>query len=211
MAEVDGDGDAQQAADFDAIMATRTDVYASGPLCWGPLQWMSLHQMARGYPQKPSAEKQAAVRAYVIALIDLLPCSICAVHWKAVAPTVNTESRNAFLRWTIDVHNKVNKRTGKPVLTYPEALDTILNTCKDNCLSISTVDRDKGSKTKHHHHHHNGGKSRTSMYIISAVIALLFVTLLVLLLVAGVRGQRHAKLEKGKASVLSLSSKTVDA
>lgn len=114
--------------------------HASGPLCWGPLQWMTLHQMARGFPKtNPSKAKQDAAKAYVLALVDLLPCSLCAMHWKDIAPTVQTDSRHNFLKWTIDVHNAVNKRTNKKVLSYKEAVDAITGACKDNCLSINTV------------------------------------------------------------------------
>ena len=124
---------------FEEAIAAKGDFYATGPMCWGPVQWIALHQMARGYPlHSPAPEKQAAAKAYVIALADLLPCSICATHWRAIAPTIDTSSRNAFLKWTIDVHNSVNKRTKKAVLSYREAIDTIIFQCVDNCLSIST-------------------------------------------------------------------------
>jgi hypothetical protein len=111
--------------------------YASGPACWGPLQWMTMHQMARGYPDNPAADTQAALKAYMVSLGEILPCKRCAMHWKDVAPTVQTDSRDSFLKWTIDVHNSVNKRTGKEVLSYAKAIATIMGHCKDNCLSIS--------------------------------------------------------------------------
>ena len=190
---------AKELKDFATIMSTRSDVYASGPMCWGPLQWMAMHQMARGFPHNPTPEKQAAVKAYMVALVDLLPCSICAMHWGQIAPHVRTESRNAFLKWTIDVHNKVNKRTGKPVLTYPQALDTILNSCKDNCLSISTL------KTKLHDSnvksHTNTNSSKTLVYILSAICALLFITLVVLLFVSYAKSPKLSTLNSSKADM----------
>lgn len=122
------------------IMKDEHYFHASGPLCWGPLQWMTLHQLARGYPrQNPSPEKQAAAKEYVMALIELLPCSICASHWKQIAPSVQTGSRTEFLKWTIDVHNMVNLRKGRPALSYADAVKEIIGHCKNNCLSVDTT------------------------------------------------------------------------
>lgn len=110
---------------------------ASGPSCWGPLQWMTLHQIARGYPREnPTEEQKKAARDYVMSLIWLLPCSICGQHWKEIAPTVRVDNRNEFLKWTIDVHNAVNARNGRKVLSYADAIQTIQSTCKNNVLAV---------------------------------------------------------------------------
>jgi hypothetical protein len=93
---------------------------ACGPRCWGPLQWMALHQMLRGF--QPTPERQAALRSHVQTLADVIPCSICSNHWRAIAPTIDTSSRDAALKWSIDVHNAVNKRLHKPELSYEQAI-----------------------------------------------------------------------------------------
>lgn len=108
---------------------------ATGPACWGPLQWMALHQMLRGYPvSAPSEEKQAALRQYVTAMAEVIPCSKCSSHWKQLAPTVKTGSRYEALKWSIDAHNTVNKRLHKPVLTYAEAVQDMNSRCANNVL-----------------------------------------------------------------------------
>ena len=206
MADAGDDDDAKQLQEFETVMETRSDMYASGPLCWGPLQWMAMHQMARGYPHRPSPEKQAAIKAYMVALVDLLPCSICSTHWKAIAPTVKTESRHAFLKWTIDVHNKVNKRTGKPVLDYSAALDTIHASCQDNCLSSISTLRKETSGHKQHHHQHDGASGRhpqkTLLYVFSAIIVLL---LLLVLLLTILQCKSHVKIT-GKTKPIHTTS-----
>ena len=109
---------------------------ATGPMCWGPAQWTALHQMLRGYPrQAASPEKQRALRQYVEALADLLPCSICATHWRQLAGTVDTADRFHALKWSIDAHNTVNARLGKPVLSYADAVKTLQAQCPKNQLS----------------------------------------------------------------------------
>jgi hypothetical protein len=94
-----------------------------GPPCWGPVQWLALHQMLRGYPEQPSDAKRTALAAYVTALADVLPCESCSGHWRALLAQspVDTSSRTAALKWSIDAHNTVNKRLGKPVLSYDDA------------------------------------------------------------------------------------------
>ena len=59
------------------------------------------------------------------ALASLLPCAKCAGHFRKLVPTMDTRSKAAFIRWTIDVHNVVNARLRKPVLSYPDALHSI--------------------------------------------------------------------------------------
>lgn len=101
-----------------------------GPRCWGPLQWQTLHQLLRGF--EPTPDKRQALEAYVGALVHLLPCDTCAQHWSSLSRTVDTSSRTAALKWSIDAHNAVNARLGKPVLTYAEAVEAITRVCPDN-------------------------------------------------------------------------------
>ncbi len=73
---------------------------------------------------------------YMTSLAEIMPCSLCANEWRQIAPTVAsaTDSRYTALKWTIDVHNAVNKRLHKPVLTYAEAVDAIKSACPGNVL-----------------------------------------------------------------------------
>ena len=114
-------------------------VDASGPSCWGPVQWAALHQMLRGYPREAaSTEKQEALKAYVNGLAGLIPCNACAQHWKTFAATVQTENRHDALKWSIDAHNAVNARLGKRVYTYAEALQMIETQCAGNVYTCTS-------------------------------------------------------------------------
>lgn len=118
--------------------ALRTTFGASGPACWGPVQWMALHQIARGYPREnPSEAKRQALVQYVTALADLLPCSFCGDHWRKLAPSIAsaTGSRYEALKWTIDAHNSVNARLKKPVLTYEQAVQSMQDRCPGNVFT----------------------------------------------------------------------------
>jgi hypothetical protein len=99
---------------------------------------MALHQMARGYPREsPTDQQKTALVSYVTSLGDLLPCSFCAKHWRELAPSVAqaTGSRHDVLKWTIDVHNAVNARLHKPVLTYAQAVEDMEARCPGNAFS----------------------------------------------------------------------------
>ena len=89
----------------------------------GPSLWKAIHNITRVYV--PTPEKEAALKAFISALAVLLPCSVCAQHFQALAPTVQTDTSVAALKWGIDVHNLVNKRLNKPVLSYSEAVKAI--------------------------------------------------------------------------------------
>ena len=105
----------------------------TGPSCWGPMQWMALHQMLRGYPlEKASQDKQDGLRQYVLAMASVIPCERCSSHWRQLAPTVRTENRYEALKWSIDAHNTVNRRLQKPVYTYAQALDLLKGQCPNN-------------------------------------------------------------------------------
>jgi hypothetical protein len=125
--------------DTPPALVTGTDVHAledaltgTGPLCWGPVQWMALHQLMRGFPVAPSEDRRRGLAQYVTAMADVIPCPSCSEHWRALARTVRTDNRLEALKWSIDAHNTVNKRLGKPVYTYAQAASMLNAACAGN-------------------------------------------------------------------------------
>lgn len=122
--------DANDAADvelahLDALYA----VHPGSAACWGKRQWELLHQYVAAYPDKPTPEHEHALREYVLALMLLLPCTACGRHWSQLAPSVQTTSRRAAIKWAVDAHNAVNRRLNKPVLSYQEAAAAVRAMC----------------------------------------------------------------------------------
>ena len=101
-------------------------------MCWGPVQWMALHQLMRGFPVAPSEARRKGLEQYVTALADVIPCPSCSEHWRDLARTVRTDGRVQALKWSIDAHNTVNKRLGKPVYTYAQAARALTAACDGN-------------------------------------------------------------------------------
>ena len=86
------------------------------PEAWGPSTWRCLHAVAEGAPDSPSPEERIALRAFVDALPELLPCAKCRRHLRelyarGLRPRV--ESREALSRDLWELHNAVNAALGK--------------------------------------------------------------------------------------------------
>lgn len=102
----------------------------SGPNVWGPHGWRFIHFITLAYPNNPTSEQKLKYKNFFISLGDVLPCHICAAHYKKnliEIPLSDTvlSSRNNMINWAIDIHNKVNESKNKPILSYDEALKHI--------------------------------------------------------------------------------------
>lgn len=102
------------------------------PPVWGPFFWHTIHLVAIGYPRTPTYTDKKCAKEFYESLAFLLPCAVCRDHYKehlSTSPlTPFLDSRTDLIRWTVDIHNKVNKTLGKrewsleEVLTYYERL-----------------------------------------------------------------------------------------
>jgi hypothetical protein len=102
------------------------------PTVWGPFFWHTIHIVALGYPKNPTYTDKKCAKEFYESLTFLLPCAVCREHYKGhlsknpLTPFLDT--RKDLLKWTIDIHNAVNKMLGKPewtedeVITYYEKL-----------------------------------------------------------------------------------------
>jgi uncharacterized protein (DUF2236 family) len=96
------------------------------PDVWGPPFWRAIHYAALGSPERPTPEDRRAFAAWLSALPTVLPCQACADHFSELLrrepPTdERMSSVDALFRYTVDLHNHVNARLGKPQLTVQQA------------------------------------------------------------------------------------------
>ena len=87
---------------------------------WGKSGWKFLHAITYAYPDQPSKEDKAAMSNLFQLLCLVLPCKKCQEHWaenlKKYPVEPHLDSRESLTKWLIDMHNRVNQQTGKPVV-----------------------------------------------------------------------------------------------
>jgi hypothetical protein len=96
------------------------------PETWGPFFWNTIHIAALGYPGEPSHSHKKAAKEFFESLQVLIPCPICRDHYKvhlAKYPILpHLDRRRDLFRWTLLLHNEVNKSLNKPQFTEEESL-----------------------------------------------------------------------------------------
>ena len=95
------------------------------PDIWGPPLWYQMHMKTFDYPTRPTPQDKDNIREYFRGIINVLPCETCKEHYIEFLQKrpirYQYESRDNLINWLIDLHNEVNSRTGKKVLSYKEA------------------------------------------------------------------------------------------
>ena len=96
------------------------------PDTWGPFFWHTIHIVALGYPAEPSHAHKKAAKEFYESLRILIPCPICKDHYnehlEKYPLTPHLDRRTDLFRWTILLHNEVNKVLGKPIFTETQVI-----------------------------------------------------------------------------------------
>ena len=96
------------------------------PAVWGPIFWMTIHIVALGYSDNPSYSEKRAAKEFYEGLQFLIPCPKCKEHYRdnlKIHPiTPSLDNRKDLFKWTVKMHNLVNKQLGKPEVSEEEAL-----------------------------------------------------------------------------------------
>jgi hypothetical protein len=85
---------------------------------FGPPFWSTLHLACLGM------SNPQALRMFIELYQFVLPCPGCRNHFTQVLkenPIPQTESPLVMFMWSVDVHNIVNIRLDKPIVSYDEA------------------------------------------------------------------------------------------
>ena len=95
------------------------------PKIWGPPLWYEMHMKTFRYPVRPSLRDKLYIIQYFKEFENTLPCEKCRVHYKnyLLSRPIHyyVDTREDLVRWLIDLHNQVNARNGKRILSYDEA------------------------------------------------------------------------------------------
>jgi hypothetical protein len=90
---------------------------------------MTIHIIALAYPHQPTYSEKKAAKDFFEGLAHLLPCPTCREHYKqhitALPLTPYLDRRDDLFKWTVELHNAVNKSLGKPTWTQEEVISYI--------------------------------------------------------------------------------------
>jgi hypothetical protein len=91
------------------------------PTKWGPHFWMTLHIACL------ACQDYKALAEFVEGYMYIIPCMSCRQHFEQVLVENPVPETGDFFQWSVDVHNIVNNRLGKPEFSYEEALANIVS------------------------------------------------------------------------------------
>ena len=96
------------------------------PEVWGPFFWHTIHITALGYSNKPTYAQKKAAKEFFTSLTVLIPCPVCREHYakhvETYPITPHLDSRDDLFKWTVVLHNAVNKDLGKPEFSENDSI-----------------------------------------------------------------------------------------
>lgn len=98
------------------------------PKKFGPYFWGVLHLASIG------GIDPEAYKTLISIFPSILPCPACGAHFADVlkeSPPPETQDPMELFKWSVDVHNIVNKRIEKPLMTYVDAMKIWLTMPKE--------------------------------------------------------------------------------
>ena len=93
------------------------------PKSFGPYFWGAFHIACLAAVDKES------LKTFIETYQMVLPCFWCRLHFSQVLAENPIPDTDQF-RWSVTVHNIVNEKLGKPVMTYEEALEHWMSGCE---------------------------------------------------------------------------------
>ncbi len=94
---------------------------------WAYSFWSAFYFLMLLYPDQPTLEEQKTLVDFFTGAAHHLPCRVCRSHFIKHLPTLNEGklSRVNLAKWLFNVHNDVNQRTGKPILSWEESVEAV--------------------------------------------------------------------------------------
>ena len=98
-------------------------------LPWGFHTWHAIHYVALGYPDAPTEQDTRIYNEFFSSLGYVLPCKLCTGHYAdhVVKYPISLTNRESLFKWTVDIHNSVNRSLGKKEFTVDEARTYLIN------------------------------------------------------------------------------------
>jgi hypothetical protein len=88
---------------------------------WGPHYWFFLHTIAMCYPHRPNGNTKKKYYDFIHNMPLFIPIESIASYFSKLLDeypvTPYLDSKDAFIRWTHFIHNKVNEKIEKPIIS----------------------------------------------------------------------------------------------
>lgn len=121
---------------FDEIITLQDHKYPSDKATWGNAYWVTLHNVAANYPDKPTRTQQTKIKELITGLIENIPCDECKVHAKKYIKIhkIKAKNKQELSKYLCNFHNNVNERLGKPIVECKTILDA--EACNDCTVTL---------------------------------------------------------------------------
>jgi hypothetical protein len=94
---------------------------------WGTGLWTALHCMTFNYPENPTDKDIEKYKNFFTLLGDMLPCIYCRQSYKIYLECLPIDnflnSREGCCYWLFTLHNWVNNKIGKPIISFQECVE----------------------------------------------------------------------------------------
>ena len=95
------------------------------PDSFGPYFWGAFHLACL------AAVDMNGLKAFIESYQHVLPCGGCRMHFSQLLNELPfPEDKSLVFKWSVDVHNIVNIRLGKPIMTFDAAMVHWLSGCE---------------------------------------------------------------------------------
>ena len=98
---------------------------------WGTTFWFFLHTIAMNYPDRANEVTRRKYYDFIQNLPIFIPNTEMGNQFSRLLDkypvTPYLDKRESFIRWTVFIHNKVNRIIGKPELELEEAIEKYNN------------------------------------------------------------------------------------
>ena len=96
------------------------------PDIWGKHFWYTIHFIALDYPENPNNEDKRDFQMFFENLHKVIPCYKCSINYvkhlkERPLENRDLENNEKLFRWTVDIHNIVNKNLNKKQMSYEDA------------------------------------------------------------------------------------------
>ena len=101
-----------------------------GSSTWGPRAWSQFHTTALHY--RPSSQTQASFHMfYYVTFLTYIECNQCLQDYKNLINLypIRLQSMCALFEWCTMIHNQVNQKLGKRIISNDEAYQIWDNSC----------------------------------------------------------------------------------